>query len=226
MSHGGKISTKTNLSQSTLRYPVHCKSLKTMILSLIGFEMREKSIETGRLYVFGWNRSIASLTESRLCKILKMNNFIWLIGLCLAIWWLFSRWRRPGVEASEALQRPALRHDELPWTKLDQLVLNVARHDVLALWHSDERQLWLDTPVYDVNVDGGWNVTSDDFGQDIGNRYEQLFPVLCAMPSKQRNAVLRAAEAKSREARLKVRDVEIRHPDGTVHEFPSWMIHS
>ena len=81
----------------------------------------------------------------------------------------------------------------------------------------------LDTPVDDVNEEGGWNVTSDEFGEDIGDRYEHLFLELRTLPTKRRTDVLRAAEAKSREARLEFRKMEIRHPDGALHEFPSWM---
>ena len=69
-----------------------------------------------------------------------MREVFYLLGFSLLIWWFFARRKIPALEASEMLQLPALRHDERPWTKLDELVLNVARHDVLAQWHSDGRK--------------------------------------------------------------------------------------
>jgi hypothetical protein len=153
-----------------------------------------------------------------------MHNSVWLVAVGLIMLWFFIHKARLAAEATEVLQLPWLLHDDEPWTRLDELVLDVARHDVLARWHRDGRQLFLDTPIYDSGVEGGWEVLVDDFGKDITDRYEQLFQTLCALPKKKRNAVLRAAEAKSLEARLEYRNMEIRHPDGTVHEFPSFMI--
>lgn len=152
-----------------------------------------------------------------------MNNSIWLFGLGLGVFWLFLQKKRLDAEALEALQLPSLRHNDRDWTALDELVLDIARHDVFARWHNDGRTLFLDTPEYDDNVEGGWRLTVSEFGIEIGDRYEELFPELCAVPRSKRKKVLRAAEAKSLEARKKFREMEIRHPDGTIHKFPSWM---
>ncbi len=155
-----------------------------------------------------------------------MDNSVWLVFLGLVmLWWVTSR-KRLAEEAVDVLQLPARRRDDRPMTVLDDLVLEVARHDVLARWHGDGRQLLLDSPVYDLNVEGGWDVISRDFGSEIGERYEQLFLTFCAMPKKKRLAVLSAAKAKSQVARQWFRNADIRHPDGTVHKLPSWMVYS
>ncbi len=73
-----------------------------------------------------------------------MSMYAWLgiIGFIGYIWWK----GRMEASADEALQLPALCHDDRDWTPLDQLVLDIARHDELARWHAEGRQLFRDAP--------------------------------------------------------------------------------
>lgn len=155
-----------------------------------------------------------------------MDKFLWLAGLGLCLLWLLAHRKRLAEEASEVLQLPALRHDARTWTALDELVLNIARHDVLARWHDEGRQLLLDAPVEDEGIEGGWEMHPDGFGKEIGDRYEQLFSTISAMPRSKRIAVLRSAESRSEQARKNLQSHDVINPDGSVHKFPSWMVYS
>ena len=153
-----------------------------------------------------------------------MGGYVWLavVGFVAYMWWS-DRQKTKVREATEALQQPALRDDERDWTELDQLVLDVARHDELARWHAEGRQMFRDTPVRSRDVDDGWEVFVDEWGSNITGRYEQLFPELRMLSRKKREAVLHVAMEKSAAARANLRLMKIANPDGSVHELPLWM---
>ena len=154
-----------------------------------------------------------------------MNNMAWLLPIGLIILWFFAHRKKLATEALDVLELDSGCNDR-GWTSLHELIMDVARHDVLARWHRGGRELLLASSEYQERIDGNWDVTVDKFGREIGDRYDQLFQVMCALPKKKRNAVLRAAKEKSSEARQKFRNIKIQHPDGTDHQFPSWMTES
>jgi hypothetical protein len=153
------------------------------------------------------------------------------IGLIYVVWVVWKNHRTEktewtaaeGAEAAEAVQEPSLNSDA-DWTSLDQLALDIARLEALTLWHSNERPLFRDIPVRNVNVEGGWDLFCDDWENDISVNYEQIFREIRTISPSQRARRLRLAKEKSAYARTACTAMSITLPDGSKNTLPSWMI--
>src|SRR5713101_411771 len=93
--------------------------------------------------------------------------FVWIgLGIFIVHLVLKDQRTKKAERAAEAVQEPSLSSDDsnAEWTRLDQIALDIARHETLALWHADGRPIFRDIPVKDISVEGGWNFFCDDWG--------------------------------------------------------------
>lgn len=122
----------------------------------------------------------------------------------------------------EAIQEPSLNTDA-DWTLLDELAIDISRHESLARWYAQGRQIFRDAPLKDVNVEGGWEVFCDEFGEDIPENYERIFQEIRGLKPRERARRLRAAEKLSVSARGAYNAKPIILPDQSTFSFPAWM---
>lgn len=119
----------------------------------------------------------------------------------------------------EATQEPSLTNDDADWTRLDQLARDIARLETLTSWHASERPIFRDAPVRDINVEGGWDVFNDDWGDDISNQYERVFREIRVLTPAARAQRLKVAEGESVPARAACTKKSIKLPDGTLKSY-------
>jgi len=123
---------------------------------------------------------------------------------------------------AEAIQEPSLNTDA-DWTLLDELAIDIARHESLARWYAQGRPLFRDTPVVDRNVEGGWEFFCDEWGDDIPENYEKIFYKIRGMRPGERARLLKIAEKQSASARASCNAYPIILPDQSKASLPSWM---
>jgi hypothetical protein len=85
------------------------------------------------------------------------------------------------ARAHEATQEPSLMNEDADWTTLDQLAMDIVRLETLISWHANKRPIFRDVPVRDIDVEGGRDVFSDDWGPDISKHYERTFREIRAL---------------------------------------------
>src|SRR5215469_6663357 len=87
---------------------------------------------------------------------------------------------------------------EMAWDreKFDQALLDIARHESLTAWHSSGRSILRPEPVW---IRGSWDVSLEEWGQEISQRYEEM--KLAGLSAYIANRRLRRAQRASEQAR-------------------------
>src|SRR5208337_579917 len=106
---------------------------------------------------------------------------------------------------------------------LSMLAMDIARHEILAEWHAARRSILKDTPVRNYNFEGGWDDLSDEWGEDIVKRQEDVRNQISSLSSRRQRKRLEHARERSAAARAFYAAKTIMLPDGSKGKFPWWM---
>jgi hypothetical protein len=156
---------------------------------------------------------------------LSLWNLRWIVVVIVIVYCIWRNYETKKAErAHEATQEPSLMNDDANWTTLDQLAMDIARLETLTSWHANQRPIFRDAPVRDINVEGGWDVFSDDWGPDISKHYERIFREIRALSPAKRAQRRKVSEKESISARAACTKNSIELPDGTQAKLPSWML--
>ena len=150
-------------------------------------------------------------------------KMFWLFLGAFVVYMVWKIRREQKLERNaEAIQEPSLNTDA-DWTLLDELAIDIARHESLARWYAQGRTLFRDTPVADSNIEGGWDVFCEEWGADIPENYEKIFYEIRGLRPRQRARRLKIAEKQSAPARAACNAKPIILPDQSKKTLPSWM---
>lgn len=154
------------------------------------------------------------------------NALLFGVGLIGLVYMLWKNHRAKKAEraSAEAAQEPSLNFYDADWTSLDEVALDIARFETLTSWQANQRSLFRDVPVKDINVEGGWDIFSDDWGDDISKNYEKIFRQIRALSPCKRARRLQSAKDESASARATCAAKSIILPDGSKTNLPSWML--
>lgn len=106
---------------------------------------------------------------------------------------------------------------------LSMLAMDIARHEILAEWHTAGRSILKDTPVRNYNCEGGWDKFSDEWGEDIAVRQKEVRNQISSLSSRRQQKRLEQARERSAAARAFYAAKTITLPDGSKGKFPWWM---
>jgi hypothetical protein len=137
---------------------------------------------------------------------LSLRNLLWIVVGIFIVFIVYRIWKnyettKKAERAHEATQEPSLMNDDADWTTLDQLAMDIARLETLTSWHANQRPIFRSAPVRDINVEGGWDVFSDEWGPDISKHYERIFREIRSLSSAERARRRKVAERESVSAR-------------------------
>jgi hypothetical protein len=127
-------------------------------------------------------------------------------------------------DAWDIEQRGLHMQQHLGLDELSTLALDIARLETLADWHTAGRSILRDVPVKDYNCEGGWDITLEEWGNEISDRQKRIRREIEFLSSRKRAKRLEDAGKKAVAARAFYMAKSIVLPDGSKGKLPTWIV--